>query len=120
MTEDQQAVRVCTEVVSIYPDRNEVLINAGVIVLAREVSAYPGFGKVVDKPDWSVVRVSQEHGVLGCAEGAGKKVEEEFKVGQKVFLWCQHSCITAAAFYAYYVVDEEDVVRETWAPWKGW
>lgn len=118
--EEEQAVRVCAEVASVYPDRNEALVNAGVIVLAREVSAYPGFGKVVNKPDWSVVLVSQEHGILGCKDGAGKRVEEEFEIGQKVFLWCQHSCITAAAFHAYYVVDEQDVVRDTWVPWKGW
>lgn len=53
--------------------------------------------------------------------GAGReKVEEVFEVGQKVWLFVQHACITAAAHHAYYVVDEGDVVRETWVPWKGW
>jgi D-serine deaminase-like pyridoxal phosphate-dependent protein len=115
----QQAVRVLADVVSVYPERNEALVNAGVIVLARETSAFPGFGKVVDRPNWDVVRVSQEHGILGCMQGQ-EKAEDAFQVGQKVFLWCQHSCITAAAMYAFYVVDEQDVVMETWVPWKGW
>jgi D-serine deaminase-like pyridoxal phosphate-dependent protein len=35
-------------------------------------------------------------------------------------LYVNHTCITAAAFYVYFVVDDEDVVRETWIPWKGW
>jgi D-serine deaminase-like pyridoxal phosphate-dependent protein len=116
----QQAARVLADVVSIYPERNEALINAGVIVLAREASAFPGFGKVVnDSLNWDVVRVSQEHGILGCGNSL-QKVENSFRVGQKVFIWCQHSCITAAAMYVFYVVDEQDVVRETWVPWKGW
>ena len=114
-----QAVRVGAEIVSIYPERNEALINAGVIVLAREASAFRGLGKVVDRPAWDVVRVSQEHGILGCSE-EGERVEQTFEVGEKVWLWCQHSCITAAAFYVYYVVDENDVVVDTWVPWKGW
>ncbi|KAJ4348524.1 uncharacterized protein N0V89_009901 [Didymosphaeria variabile] len=115
----QQAIRVCADVVSVYPERNEVLINAGVIVLAREASGFPGHGRVVDRPFWDVVRVSQEHGILGCSndkETAG----DIFTVGEKVYLWCQHSCITAAAFYAYFVVDENDIVIDTWIPWKGW
>ncbi|KAF2008967.1 hypothetical protein BU24DRAFT_88891 [Aaosphaeria arxii CBS 175.79] len=116
---DSQAVRIVAEVVSIYPERNEALINAGVIVLARETSAFPGSGKVTDRPNWDVVRVSQEHGILGCTKG-DERVDETFKVGDRVWLWVQHSCITAAAVYVYYVVDENDVVIDTWLPLKGW
>lgn len=79
--------------------------------------------------------MSQEHGILGWAESdatrklvehtgskskAGEKVEDAFKVAEKVQLYCQHACITAAMHHVYYVVDEQDVVRETWVPWKGW
>ncbi|KAF2010905.1 hypothetical protein BU24DRAFT_48297 [Aaosphaeria arxii CBS 175.79] len=118
---NHQAIRVCADVVSVYPERNEALINAGVIVLAREASEYPGHGKVVDQQHWDVIRVSQEHGILGCTkQNVDEKVGNLFKVGEKVFLWCQHSCITAAAFYAYFVVDENDIVIGTWIPWKGW
>lgn len=116
---DSQAIRVGADVVSIYPDRNEALINAGVIVLARESSAFPGFGKVADKQNWDVVRVSQEHGILGCPTTSGQ-IEDQFNVGDRIWLWCQHSCITAAAFFVYYVVDIDDVVVDTWVPWKGW
>ena len=120
VTLPQQAVRVLADIVSVYPKRNEALINAGVLVLAREASAFPGFGKVVhDNLNWDVVRVSQEHGIIGCRHSM-ESVENAFKVDQKVFIWCQHSCITAAAMYAFYVVDEQDIVKETWVPWKGW
>ncbi|CAI7618680.1 unnamed protein product [Penicillium bialowiezense] len=131
----QQAVRILADVCSVYPDRNEALINAGTIALAKETSEFPGFAIVADRPQWSVVRMAQEHGILGWAESDqtkrlvqktgskssdGDKVEGSFKVGDKVMLYIQHACITAAMHYAYYVVDEQDIVRETWVPWKGW
>ncbi|KAF4463080.1 D-serine dehydratase [Fusarium albosuccineum] len=118
VAKEQQAVSVAAEVCSVYPERNEALVNAGVIALSREASAFTGFGRVVGSPGWGVVRLSQEHGILGAIED-GRKVDEDFKVGQRVELWCNHSCITAAAFHVYYVVDEEGIVRETWVPWKG-
>jgi D-serine deaminase-like pyridoxal phosphate-dependent protein len=110
---------VATEVCSVYPDRNEALVNAGVICLSRETSAFPGFGRVVGLPDVAVVRLSQEHGILG-SDKPGFDANSSFKVGQRVNLYCNHACITAAAFYIYYVVDEHDAVVETWIPWKGW
>ncbi|RKK19510.1 hypothetical protein BFJ66_g16092 [Fusarium oxysporum f. sp. cepae] len=118
VTETQQSVSVAAEVCSVYPQRNEALVNAGVIALSREASAFSGFGRVVGSPAWGVVRLSQEHGILGTSEG--RKVDEDFTVGQKVQLWCNHACIAAAAFYVYYVVDEQGIVRDTWIPWKGW
>ncbi|KAL0941368.1 alanine racemase [Colletotrichum truncatum] len=126
-TEDQ-AVRVAAEVCSVYPERNEALINAGAIALSRETGPSPGFGNVVGKPGWAIVRVSQEHGIIGEAQVPGLKnaepesrnVEANFDVGDRIFLYCQHSCITAAAFHVYYVVDENDIVQDTWIPWKGW
>ncbi|KAI8667071.1 D-ser-dehydrat domain-containing protein [Fusarium sp. Ph1] len=108
VTEAQQAVSVAAEVCSVYPERNEALVNAGVIALSREASAFTGFGRVVGKQAWGVVRLSQEHGILGTSE-EGRKVEDNFEVGQRVELWCNHACITAAAFYVYYVADGEGI-----------
>ncbi|RLL96445.1 hypothetical protein CFD26_102939 [Aspergillus turcosus] len=121
VAEEQQAVRVLAEVCSVYPERNEALINAGTVALTKETSEVVGFGRVTDRPRWAVVRMAQEHGILGLTDAsAGQRVEEVFRVGQKVMLYIQHACITAAQHHVYYVVDEGDVVRETWVPWKGW
>jgi D-serine deaminase-like pyridoxal phosphate-dependent protein len=131
----QQAVRILADVCSIYPERNEALINAGTVALSKETGEFPGFAIVTDRPQWSVVRMAQEHGILGWADSeqtsrlvenvgskssAGEKIESVFTVGDKVFLYIQHACITAAMHFAYYVVDGDDIVRETWVPWKGW
>ncbi|CAG9974632.1 unnamed protein product [Clonostachys byssicola] len=118
VSETDQAIRVAAEVCGVYPERNEALVNAGVVALSRESSGYSGFGRVIGKPAWAVVRLSQEHGILGTNES--ERVGENFKIGQRVNLYCNHSCITAAAFYVYFGVDENDIVREAWIPWKGW
>ncbi|KAL5045957.1 hypothetical protein BDW71DRAFT_73255 [Aspergillus fruticulosus] len=126
-----QSVRVLAEVCSVYPERNEALVNAGTIALSKETSEFPGYGRVTERPQWAVVRTSQEHGILGLSpapalsllglnEVKDERAADVFKVGDKVLLYCQHACITAAAYPVYYVVDEEDVVREAWVPWKGW
>lgn len=118
--EEDQAVRVLAEVCSLYEGgRNEALVNAGVVALAREPGPLEGFGRVVGRGGrWCVGRLSQEHGIL--VTSGGERVEEVFAVGEKVWLWVQHACITAAAHHYYFVVDEADVVREVWFPWKGW
>jgi D-serine deaminase-like pyridoxal phosphate-dependent protein len=123
VAESDQAVRVLAEVCSVYPERNEALINAGVLALTREPGPISGLARLTgDKFDWSILRVSQEHGILGWAGDAEKKqkAEDVFSIGQRLLLYTQHACITSAMYHIYYVVDEDDIVRETWTPWKGW
>ncbi|KAM0334341.1 hypothetical protein ACHAQA_001366 [Verticillium albo-atrum] len=120
VTPDQQALRLVAEVCSVYPERNEVLVNAGTVAISKETHAGAGFGDVVGKPGWFVKWMSQEHGIVGAGEVVAATAEEEFKVGDRVTLHVAHTCITAANHHAFYVVDEEDIVRETWVPWKGW
>lgn len=115
-------MRILAEICSLYPERNEALINAGTIALSKETSDFPGLGLTTDFR-WSVVRTSQEHGILGPSGIADKnalRVEDSFHVGQKVLLYCNHSCITAAAHFVYFVVDDKDIVNDVWVPWKGW
>jgi D-serine deaminase-like pyridoxal phosphate-dependent protein len=119
VSEQQQAVRIVVEVCSVYPERNEALINAGTVALSKETSDFPGYARVTDRPRWSVLRMAQEHGILGLTSGE-ERVEEAFRVGQRVYLYIQHACITSAQHHVYYVVDDKDVVREAWVPWKGW
>lgn len=73
---------------------------------------------MTNQSEWTVIRLAQEHGILGTTGTA--LAEQDFKVGQRGWIYCNHVCITAAAFHVYYVVDEQDMVRDTWVPWKGW
>ncbi|KAJ6259625.1 hypothetical protein Dda_5263 [Drechslerella dactyloides] len=118
-----------TEVISIYPDRNEALINAGVLAIGREPGQFPGFARVRGRELWYVSRVSQEHGVVSLdEEGAHREktpkgeteIEKVFKVGEKLVLDIQHACISAACHDWYFVLDEKEVVKDVWYPWRGW
>ncbi|KAL5314521.1 hypothetical protein ACEPPN_017161 [Leptodophora sp. 'Broadleaf-Isolate-01'] len=142
LTWDDLAFTVVAEVASIYPGRGkndtlEVLINAGIIALAREpCKAYPGFGIVgpwnregVNNPrtgpethtGWTVGRISQEHGILVWGGATGEVPEAEMlKVGQKVRIWPNHACITGAGFDWYLVVDGGDEIVDVWPRWRGW
>lgn len=55
---------------------------------------------LVDQPDWHVVRLSQEHGIIGRPASKSTANDatalETFHVGQTVQIYCQHTCITAS------------------------
>lgn len=149
LTWSDLAFTVVAEVASIYPGRGkngtpEVLINAGIIALAREpCKAYGGFGIVsewgrdgVHTPPtgpeshtgWTVGRISQEHGILvwtdpnADANGSDVNVPEEelLQIGQKVRIWPNHACITGAGFGWYLIVDGGDEIVDVWPRWRGW
>lgn len=118
------AMTVIAEVCSVYPDRNEALINAGVLALTREPGHLSGIARVRDrsKPGWIVGRVSQEHGILVFAGDKQRKVaiENEWNIGDKIELDVQHTCIVGAMYGWHFVTDEEGIVREIYYPWKWW
>lgn len=117
------AITVAVEVVSVYPERNEALINAGVLALGREPGRIPGFGRVRGREDWIVRKVSQEHGILAYLGKEGsqqEKVEDVFGVGDTLAVDVQHACVAAALHDWFFVMDEKDIVTDIWYPWRGW
>jgi len=113
------AMTVNAEIISVYDDRNEALMNVGTLGLGREPGKIAGWARVRGKEEWTVGRISQEHGIL-TTEKEGVKVAESWKVGDRVVLDIQHACIAAAGYDWFYAIDEEDVVKEIWYPWRGW
>ena len=128
----------------------EALINAGCLGLGREPCKdmsnekgqhYNGWGLVKPWPEtglthappsaefpaihggWQVVKVSQEHGILGWK---GEKADEvPLKVGQRVRIWPNHACIAAACYDWYLIVDSRkeesrNQVVDVWPRWRGW
>lgn len=77
-------------------------------------------------------RISQEHGILtwnGPSSSGSEKENAseipELKVGDKVRIWPNHSCVAGAAFDYYLVVDSrkegnKDEVVDVWPRWRGW
>lgn len=125
--EENVGMRVLGTVISQYPKRNhavgELLTNTGVIALSREQSRkYSGFGKVVTNPkygDWSVDRVSQEHGILRPS-GTDLADAKLIPIGTKIKIIPNHACITANSYNAYYVTDDENKIIDVYIPWRGW
>jgi D-serine deaminase-like pyridoxal phosphate-dependent protein len=118
---DDCAATVLTTVIGHYPDRNQLVIDAGALALSKD----PGvihthdsvvYGAVLGNPQFKIVSLSQEHGVI---ESEVPIRFEEYPIGTMLRIIPNHSCLAAALFPKYYVVEEEDVVDE-WSPVRGW
>ncbi|KAH6693928.1 putative serine dehydratase domain-containing protein, partial [Plectosphaerella plurivora] len=140
--EDEIALTVAAEVVSVYNDgerkQPEVLIAAGVLALGREpCQGYPGWGVVStrstprladSKRRLIVARISQEHAILTWEVADGEDTTTlppiPLEVGQTVFVYPNHACITGAMHRHYFIVDsssdDSNRVMSVWDRASGW
>lgn len=114
------AVSVLTTVVGSYPERQSLIIDAGALALSKDtgpshIEPTCGYGLVCDldlRPlSMRIVALSQEHGKVETAAPV--------PVGTRLRILPNHSCLTAAMFDRYHVVDRGRVVGE-WRPVRGW
>jgi D-serine deaminase-like pyridoxal phosphate-dependent protein len=114
------AVSVLTTVVGSYPERGQAIVDAGALAMSRDrgpehVMPQCGYGLVCDldlKPVAArLIALSQEHGKL--------ETGAYLPVGTKLRIVPNHSCLTAALFDRYHVIDEGAIVDE-WKPVRGW
>ena len=117
---DDVAVSVLATVIGSYPERRCAIIDAGALALSKDLGADHidpdisyGIVSDLDLEPLSVrlTSVSQEHGKL---EGIA-----HLPVGTKVRIIPNHSCLTAAMFDRYHVIERREVVGE-WKPARGW
>ena len=143
MTTANIAFRVVAEVLSVYSEREhpEALVGAGTLALGREpCKDYDGFGIIAPSPwatsreeaiwdeinrtGWIVSRISQEHGILTWSGPRDKM--RELKIGEKVTIFPNHSCISAACFSWLLVVDSSlepegrTKIVDVWVRCRGW
>ena len=121
------AVTVLASVVSHQRSAGHVVVDAGALALSKdrgphEASRARGFGPVLAglaghevEPALEVRAVSQEHGTVGGAAAAD--VAGRLPVGAKVRILPNHSCLTAALFDHYDVVQGDEVV-DRWTIWR--
>jgi D-serine deaminase-like pyridoxal phosphate-dependent protein len=115
------AASVLTTVAAHYPDHNRMLIDAGALALSKDSGAdHLGrdivFGAVRNHPRLKLFSISQEHGLI---TGNDPIAFEKFPVGSLLQIIPNHSCLTAALFPKYHVIEEKQVVDE-WTPMRGW
>jgi D-serine deaminase-like pyridoxal phosphate-dependent protein len=84
---DRCAARVVTTVVS-RPAPDRAIVDAGSKALALDPSpSHPGHGYIVGHPGATIVRLSEEHGVIALLGG-----ETGFEVGDRVEIIPNHIC----------------------------
>lgn len=100
-------VTVLATVVSHQPGAAHFIVDAGALALSKDPG--PGhvgpaaMGAVRGHPELTVASLSQEHGVVRGQ--TPETIEGRFKVGEKLELIPNHSCLTVAHFDQYVVVE---------------
>lgn len=114
------AVSVLTTVVGSYPERNALIVDAGALALSKDTSPdhlIPtfGYGLVCDEElrplPMRIVALSQEHGKI--------ETKAPVPVGTRLRILPNHSCLTAAMFATYHIIDRGRIVDQ-WRPARGW
>lgn len=118
------ALTVLASVISHQPGASHFLTDAGALALSKDsgpshVKNRMGLGVLFE--DYSRKRLAEHLELATLSQEHGKVVAEDqqflegkFSIGEKVRILEHHSCLTAANFDRYYVVDNEEVVDE----WK--
>ncbi len=114
------AVSVLATVIGSYPERRQAIIDAGALALSKDlgpdhIDPQFGFGVVCDlefRPlPMRLTALSQEHGKLQASVPP--------PVGTQLRVIPNHSCLTAAMYDVYHVIEDGNVVGE-WRPVHGW
>ena len=122
---DDCALTVLASVVHRDRDRRKVIIDAGAIALSKDrgpVGLNPdcGYGKVLDLEEkdlnLTVSEMSQEHGVIIAKD---ENVFDRLRIGSRVRVLANHSCLTAAQHSHYNVLEGENIV-DHWQIHTGW
>lgn len=122
---DDCALTVLVAVVHRDRDRKKIIIDAGAIALSKdrgavEIDSACGYGQVLDlagnDTGMRVESLSQEHGVFHASDDA---TFERFKVGSRVRVLANHSCLTAAQHSHYHVLENDKIV-DRWEIHRGW
>ncbi len=119
------AFAVLATVIGVYPDRNRFLLDSGATALSKDPgieTAAGGFGFGTVHPLGDPARpeiglltsLSQEHGLGEPCAGIPLP-----RIGEKVLVLPNHSCLAAGLFERYCAVRNLEV-QETWRPCRGW
>jgi D-serine deaminase-like pyridoxal phosphate-dependent protein len=122
---EDTALTVLAAVIHRDLSRNKLVIDAGAVALSKDrgpVGLDPGcgYGRVLDldgsETGLRVTGLSQEHGEI-VADDVG--LIDRFKVGNRVRVLANHSCLTAAQ-HSHYNVIENGQVLDRWEVHRGW
>lgn len=122
---DDCALTVLTAIVHRDFSRRKIVVDAGAIALSKDHGAFEidencGYGRVLDLAgndlNLRVNRLSQEHGEIEVGDEA---TLQRMKVGSRLRILANHSCLTAAQHSHYHVLESEQIV-DHWEIGRGW
>ncbi len=126
-TVDDIACSVVSEVRGVYPERRQLVIDAGALALSvdpgpRHVAPTCGYGLVCGLESGrplsglAVVKLSQEHGLV---QSDGRFDVSELGPGDRLRIIPNHACLAIACHETVHVV-EGGLVVDRWRPVRGW
>ena len=117
---EEVGVSVLASVVSHQPGAAHFIVNAGALELSKDTGpAHVGpaaMGAVRGAPELTVATLTQEHGLIR-AESA-EVVDGRFKVGERLEIIPNHSCLSVPNFDEYHVIRNGRVV-DRWKIERG-
>ena len=120
---DSIPISVMSRIIGRYPHRNELLIDCGSIGLSldRNVDGNIGYGAIVDHPNLKVFKLSQEVGKITTPDGSPIAFEDErLQYGSVLRLLPHHSCLMAAQYPFYYMVNDKEKVLDVYHKVGAW
>jgi len=122
---EDTALTVLTAIIHRDATRRRLVVDAGAIALSKDrgpVGLDPscGYGHILDlegnETGMRMTGLSQEHGEIDAGDN---DAFEQFKVGDRVRILANHSCLTAAQ-HPYYNVIENGEIIDRWQIIGGW
>ncbi len=122
---DDCALTVLAAVVHRDPTRRKIVVDAGAVAMSKDrgpVGLDPscGYGRVLNlegnDTGLRLDSLSQEHGEIHAPDGDSFS---RFKVGDRVRILANHSCLTAAQ-HSHYNVIENGEIADLWKIHRGW
>lgn len=123
------ALSVLATVIGHQDEKGWILVDAGWMALSRDRGTAgqeidQGYGLVCDVNavpfgDLIVAQANQEHGVLALRAGSTDKLPR-LAIGDRVRIFPNHACATAAQHDRYHVVRGADAVEAIWPRFGGW
>jgi D-serine deaminase-like pyridoxal phosphate-dependent protein len=122
---EDTALTVLTAVIHKDHTRKRIVVDAGAVALSKDrgpVALDPncGYGLVLDlegsETEMRVTGMSQEHGEI---DATASPLFDRIKVGDRLRILANHSCLTAAQ-HAHYNVVEDSRIIDRWEIHRGW
>jgi len=121
---DDTALTVLAAVVHRDEHRKKLVVDAGGIAMSKDrgpvvFDPQCGYGRVLDldgrDTGMRLTSLSQEHGIIEASD----EMLARSKVGDRVRILANHSCMTAAQHTHYNILDDGEIVDQ-WRIHRGW